>query len=168
MNEQIEQALAQLRDIHEPAIPPFWPIPLGWWVLAVSIIAVISCLIWWWRSRYKNDLPYRSIRETASELRNLYKNGQLTAHEYVDAANRLYKHLLVNVEAVPGAVQADGLQWLNMLADRFNDDAFVSGAGKCLGTVRYRPVSFFDNRLDGLVSTTLCEARVPSRRVIAR
>lgn len=166
MNEQIGQALAQLRDIHEPAIPPFWPIPFGWWILAVSIIGVIACLIWWWRSRNAIDRPYRSIRGIATELRDLYQQGQLTDHEYADAANRLYKHLLVDIESVPGSVQADGLPWLNMLADRFDDDAFVYGAGKCLGTVRYRPVSFFDKQLDELVVRTLCAAKRPSRRMI--
>lgn len=166
MNEQIGQALAQLRDIHEPAIPPFWPIPIGWWILAVSIVGVIVCLIWWWHSRSAIDRPYRSIRGTAIELRDLYQQRQLTEHEFADAANRLYKHLLVDVESVPGSVRADGLPWLNMLADRFDDDAFVYGAGKCLGTVRYRSVSFFDEQLDELVARTLCVAKSPSRRVI--
>ena len=161
------QALAQLRDIHEPAIPPYWPVPLGWWILTLSIIAMIVCLIWWRRRRNTDDQPYRSIRETASQLRDLYQNGRLAEHEYVEAANRLYKHLLVDVEAVPGSIQADGLPWLTMLADRFKDDAFVSGAGKCLGTVRYRPVGFYDNQLDGLIERTLCVVRHPSRRVIA-
>ena len=166
MNERIAQALAQLRDIHEPATPPFWPIPIGWWVLTISIIALIACLIWWWRSRIAADRPYRSIRDTASRLRDLYQNGHLSEHDYADAANRLYKHLLVDVESVPGSIQADGIPWLNMLADRFEDDSFISGAGKCLGTVRYRPVAFFDERLDGLIDRTLCVVRRPSRRVV--
>ena len=167
MNEQIAQALAQLRDIHEPALPPFWPIPIGWWILAVTIVAGVVCLIWWWRSRYTNDRPYRSIREAASALRDLYQDGRLSNREYVDSANRLYKHLLVDVEAVPGSVQADGLLWLNMLADRFNEESFVSGPGKCLGTVRYRPVAFFDERIDELIAKTLCDVKYPSRRGIA-
>lgn len=167
MNERIAQALAQLHDIHEPATPPFWPIPIGWWILSISIIAAIAYLIWWWRSRMRNDRPYRSIRDTAFQLRAIYHTGELSAHEYADAANRLYKHLLVEVESVPGSVQADGLPWLNMLADRFDEDAFVAGAGKCLGTVRYRPVVFFDKQLDSLIERTLCVVRHPSRRVIA-
>lgn len=167
MNEQIRQALSQLRDIHEPAIPPFWPIPIGWWILAVCLTAVIACLIWWWRNRRANDRPYRSIRGTASQLRDLYRNAQLAEREYADAANRLYKHLLVDVESVPGSVQADGLLWLNMLADRFSDDAFVYGAGKCLGTVRYQSVSFFDAQLDELVARTLCDVRKANRRATA-
>ena len=165
MNEQIAQALAQLRDIHEPAIPPFWPIPIGWWILAMSIIAALACLVWWWRSRHADDQSYRSIRKTADELRDLYQCGRLSEHEYADAANRLFKHLLIEVESVPGSVQADGLPWLNMLADRFDEDAFVSGAGKCLGTVRYLPVAFSDTQLDGLISRTLCVVRHPTRRV---
>ena len=167
MNDQITQALAQLRDIHEPAIPPYWPIPIGWWILTVSVIATVVFLLWCWRRRYTNDRPYRSIRNAASDLRDLYQNGRLSNREYVDSANRLYKHLLVDVEAVPGSVQADGLPWLNMLADRFNEEAFVSGAGKCLGTVRYRPVSFFDERIDELIAKTLCDVRYPARSGIA-
>lgn len=166
MNDQIAQALAQLRDIHEPAAPAFWPIPIGWWILAMTIIVAISCTVWWLRTRHVNDRPYRSIRVTAAELRNLYGNGQLSEQEYVDGANRLYKHLLVSVETVPGSVQADGSLWLNMLAERFDEEAFVTGPGKCLGTVRYQPVDFFDNRLDGLIERTLCIVRYPSRRAV--
>ena len=166
MNDQIAQALAQLRDIHEPATPAFWPIPLGWWILAIAVIVTIVCLIWWWRTRYVNDRPYRLIRAIAVRLRDLYDSGQLSEREYVDSANRLYKHLLVHVETVPGSVQADGLLWLNMLADRFDDEAFVTGPGKCLGTVRYQPVDFFDNRLDDLIGRTLCDVRYPSRQAV--
>ncbi len=166
MNEQIAQALAQLRDIHEPASPPFWPLPLGWWFLALCVIAMIACLIWWWHRRNKIDRPYREIRETSSQLRDLYHQDQLSEYEFISAINRLYKHLLIDVESVPGAVQADGLPWLNMLADRFGDDAFIAGAGKCLGTVRYRPMSFFDTRLDELMARTLCVVRSPSRKAL--
>ena len=166
MDEQLAQALAQLRDIHEPAAPPFWPIPLGWWLLAICVVVAFSSLIWWLRARRIADRPYRVIRETAAQLQQLRFENQVTEHAYVAAINRLYKHLLVDVEAIPGAIRADGVRWLIMLATRFGNDSFVSGPGKMLGTIRYTPVSFFDDQLVGLVEKTLCVVRLETRKVL--
>ncbi len=158
MNEQINQALAQLRDVHEPAAPMFWPIPLGWWLLGICVIAAIACFIWWQCRRRIEDRPYRAIRRTANQLQLQFNQHLISTSDYVLAVNRLYKHLLIS-ESIPGSHHADGMPWLTMLAERFNDDAFVTAAGKCLGTIRYTPVEFFDNELETLVSRTLCRVK---------
>ena len=166
MNEQLAQALAQLRDIHEPAAPVFWPIPLGWWLLALCLLGALVSLLWWLHKRRVMDRPYRTVRETASQLQILFRQDGVTEQDYVSAVNRLYKHLLVDIEATPGSAKADGTQWLEMLAVRFDDDAFKIGAGKALGTIRYAPVRFFDDQLVELVERTLCHVKTAPSKVL--
>ena len=159
MNEQIMQALMSLRDIHEPAQPSFWPMPPGWWILAICILCALVCLVWYWRTRVLADRPYRAVRSAANDLQTRFQSRNVGELEYVSAANRLFKYVLTNIEDAPGARKADGALWLNMLAERFNEQAFVTGAGRCLGTVRYTPVAYFDTELNELVEQTLCCVR---------
>lgn len=36
-----------LRDIHQPAPPPFWPLAPGWWWLAAALLVIAVALIAW-------------------------------------------------------------------------------------------------------------------------
>ena len=165
MNEQIAAALGQLRDIHEPAVPGFWPLPIGWWVLAVCIVIGIAALVIWLRRRHLQFKPYRELRKTATELQDRYNTNQLSPLEYVSLTNRLFKYLMVKIEGVPGAAQADGSVWLRMLAQRFQNVAFVHGAGVSLGRVRYAPDPFIHEDLNLLVESTLCKVKPIKRSV---
>ena len=155
MNEQIAQALAQLRDVHEPALPAFWPLPVGWWVLAALILIALGCLVWSLYRRRITDRPYRTLRNVVLQIQRRFQANEISQKEYVAAVNRLYKHLLVDIEPTPGSRQAHGTIWLTMLANRFNEDGFVSGDGSALGTVRYAPIPYFDERIVALVDRTL-------------
>lgn len=163
MNEQIAQALAQLRDIHEPAAPAFWPLPIGWWILAALLVACLACLVWWLYTRRRADRPYRQLREATGRVQQLVRANELSNAEYLATVNRLYKHLLIEIEPTPGSRQAHGALWLTMLADRFNNDDFVTGAGKSLGTIRYAPLNYFDERIVSLVEQTLAVVK-PTKR----
>ena len=163
MHEHIANALTQLRDIHEPIAPSFWPLPLGWWLLLVCIAIVIAALVWWFVRRYRIDRPYGEIRRAANNLQFRLSNTQLAPHDYVSAVNKVFKYLLVDIEQLPGAARADGKAWLEMLAMRFNEDAFVAGSGRSLGNVRYMPFAYFDDAFVKLVESTLCHVRAPTK-----
>ena len=165
MNDQVASALAQFRDIHEPPVPPFWPLPIGWWLLITCILICLVAVGWWWVRRRRLDRPYNEIRHLASEVQKRFLSASLLPDVYVDNVNRIYRHLLVNVEQVPGAAQADGATWLAMLASRFDDEAFTQGAGKALGAVRYTPYGYFNESLVDLVERTLCSVRFRPRLV---
>lgn len=57
------ELLGNLRDIHEPLPPPFWPPAPGWWILAFLIlvlIAVATYLAWRrYRAIERARMPYR-------------------------------------------------------------------------------------------------------------
>ncbi|WP_105103990.1 DUF4381 domain-containing protein [Microbulbifer pacificus] len=41
MTPEMQELLAQLRDIHEPAPIGWWPLASGWWILAGAVIALV-------------------------------------------------------------------------------------------------------------------------------
>ena len=158
MGEELGAVLAQLRDIQEPSLLT-WPYPIGWWLLMLSVLATVVFLSIWWGKRVLKDRPYRDLRAVALELQQRFKENQLTESVYVNTVNRLCKHLLVDIEAIPDAKRADGHVWLSVLADRFNDDRFVEGVGQLLGSSRYRRNSEFDSQLVDLIDESLCTVK---------
>lgn len=167
MNEQIADALNQLRDIHEPLAPSWWPPAIGWWLLVICIVVGIVSLAVWITNRRNADRPYRELRQTALALQRIFGDQTLPESEYLNTVNRLFKYLLVNLESTPGATQADGVLWLHMLAQRFHESAFVDGVGLTLGNSRYTRQPYFDKDLTSLVDNTLCKVKKPESRLVA-
>ncbi|HET9483332.1 MAG TPA: DUF4381 domain-containing protein, partial [Xanthomonadales bacterium] len=52
MNAPVPATEPQLRDIHLPAEPSWWPPAPGWWLLAILVIAALVFLVRFaWRKR---------------------------------------------------------------------------------------------------------------------
>lgn len=50
--------LDQLRDIHQPTPPPWWPPAPGWWLVATLVLGTLLATGWWlyrrhWRHAYR-------------------------------------------------------------------------------------------------------------------
>lgn len=149
----------QLRDIHEPAIPGYWPLTVAWWLLfSFVLILIIFSLIWYLRQRHRLK-PYRRIRTKARALTKQRKNSELDGLSYASAINLLYKELLLDVEDCRESSTAFGISWQDLLANRFNHDGFISDPGRSLGITRFSNDPFFDNGLVELVEETLLCAK---------
>ena len=161
MDEALAAALQQMRDIHEPAAPSWWPPALAWWVVGIVALAVLVLLVWYtWRFQLAHR-PYQLIRRSAKKIINDYAIHRFSDQMFANKINVLYKHLLINVERRSEAVPAFGTVWQEMLQDRFDEPDFVLGAGRSLGTIRFTPVPYCDPDLKGLVERTLCVVRPP-------
>ena len=145
----------QLRDIHEPAIPGFWPLTVSWWVVFGFVLAlVVVVLVWYVRRRYRLA-PYKRIRYSAKELTQQRETGVIDGLTYASGINLLFKELLLDIEDRKESTTAFGASWQELLAVRFNNQSFISGAGRCLGTDRFSSATFTDDGLSGLVQNTL-------------
>ncbi|MGD9296671.1 MAG: DUF4381 family protein, partial [Chromatiales bacterium] len=74
MNDPVAQSL-QLRDIHLPPPPDFWPPAPGWWLLAMILVALLAwaLVIAWKKAR---------LRRTQRRLLALLEELELTGrHE---------------------------------------------------------------------------------------
>lgn len=96
--------LSQLKDIHAPEPISFWPLAIGWWLLIILSIIVISSLFYLvLRKRLKNTWKRQAIqsfKELSSSYRetpsadNLLAINRLLKQAYSSAKNnRDYLHL---------------------------------------------------------------------------
>lgn len=154
----VPELLTQLRDIHEPAAPSFWPLPIGWWIAAALALVMLTICILLVVQEQRRKRPYARIRSAAEELNQNRASGEIDALEYATSINLLFKELVIRIEGQDEAASMHGSSWLDFLAERFNDREFVEGAGRCLGSERYLPMSFSDEGLQELVHKTLRRA----------
>ncbi|KRE89834.1 hypothetical protein ASG87_02480 [Frateuria sp. Soil773] len=128
----------ELRDIHLPHDPSWWPPAPGWWVLAFLLLASAVGMIWWWRRR-------RRVRR--AHARVLGEIDALLAAYAVDgdgAALAAGMHQLLRRVArcyAPGAELARGEAWRQVLA-QVPVDAGTLAPLLALEQAIYRPQPF--------------------------
>ncbi|HAR30929.1 MAG TPA: DUF4381 domain-containing protein [Gammaproteobacteria bacterium] len=150
--------LAQLRDIHEPLAPGWWPPAPGWWLLALLCMVVALILIRAWRQRRRRWRPLRAARTLHEQLVKARTAGTLDAHGYAHAANELLKRVFVHALALDHVAPLSGQAWLRFLDDALGEPQFTRGRGQALGAARFDPGAEIDaSALSALVSRLLRE-----------
>jgi hypothetical protein len=134
----MQDPLSQLRDLHLPAPPPWWPPAPGWWLLGALGIAAIILAVWLLRRRYARGAPRRFALAQFDTLLAAYRGGRLTPIAYVDATNRVLKRLLI-ASGHQQAAPLSGSAWLGYLDGLSETTTFSRGPGTVLGSVRYQP-----------------------------
>lgn len=131
--------LQQLRDIHVPQPPGWWPPAPGWWLLAMLLAAGVLWLVWRARSAERRRRPIRRARRLYGEIYDAYRGGQITAREYLDRSNEVLKRVLIHGLGEREARRATGEAWLELLDKHLQEPAFTRGPGRLLGNRRFRP-----------------------------
>ena len=131
--------LAQLRDIHLPAPPLWWPPAPGWWIAAAATCIAVTLLGRYVVRYRRRGAPIRASQRLLIELYQEYERGNRAPLSFVNACNELLKRLLIHALADTEARPASGEAWLEML-DRYSaTNQFTQGPGRALGTSRFRP-----------------------------
>ena len=133
--------LLELRDIHAPAAPSFWPPAPGWWLVAVLAVLLLIALAWalsrlyrrWRRRRIALQALLqvrRSVgddrRALAAELSILLRRVALTRYPRSEVAG------------------LSGVHWLQFLDETGGGGRFVSGPGRALAEAPYAPAFELD------------------------
>jgi hypothetical protein len=129
--------LQQLRDIHVPAPPGWWPPAPGWWLVAMLALVVVILLArtaWhaWTRRR-----PIRRTRELHAVLVRQLEDGTFAGATYAHACNELLKRLFVHGLGIDAARRLADDRWLAMLDRALGAPEFSQGAGRALGNTRF-------------------------------
>ncbi len=140
--------LQQLRDVHLPVDPSWWPPAIGWWVLAFAFAAVIGWLVRRAWLRHRAAAPLRAARRELSVLIAQQRAGALAPPAFAHECNELLKRLLVRAHRQSGYAKLTGDAWLFALDELSRSTQFTQGPGSVLGNARYA-VSFEVNP-DGL------------------
>ncbi|MEJ2090486.1 MAG: DUF4381 domain-containing protein, partial [Gammaproteobacteria bacterium] len=86
--------LQQLKDIHLPPDPTWWPPAPGWWLLALVAAAGLYYAIQFLRQAIERRRPIRRARAIYQELYSSYEKGLIDERTYLHQANELLKRLL--------------------------------------------------------------------------
>ncbi len=117
--------LSQLRDIHAAPAVPWWPPALGWWVLALLLIAVLVWLGYRLVLRYQLHQRRRQMLAWIEHLDSTI-DPQRDPQSYLSVLNRIFK--LVALRAFPEAKCAamTGEEWSEFLYTKIKSRQLAS------------------------------------------
>ena len=131
--------LQQLRDIHLPADPSWFPPAPGWWVLVVFALGLLLWAAWRIAAWQEARKPIKSARRIYLSLCADRSAGALDDRDFLHAVNELLKRLLIHGLGEQEARRANDQTWLELLDQRSETTAFSQGAGRALGNQRFGP-----------------------------
>jgi len=147
MTEQ--ELLAQLRDVHLPEQPGWWPPAIGWWVLALVLTTLLAAALLFWRRWRANAWRRAALREH----HRLQSAGASMAT--VRALSVLMRRVALRVEPRQNVASATDQQWLQTLDRIGNTRDYTNGVGGLLAVWPYRNITTIPaNELAGLFSLT--------------
>jgi hypothetical protein len=107
-----------LRDIHLPSAPSWWPPAPGWWLLAIVLLIAIAAGAWMlvrlWRERRWRRRVVAELDRIAA-LHAAQPNGVRLAAD----VSQLLRRATLLIE--PGAAALHGEEWLAFLDSRLDD-----------------------------------------------
>ncbi|MGB0132344.1 DUF4381 domain-containing protein [Dokdonella sp.] len=139
----------ELRDIHLPADPSWWPPAPGWWLLALLFLILLAMAALWLRRRMAHR---RWQRRVYLELDRI-----AIEHASVPDASRLsveISQLLRRVSRLldPAAPTLRGEAWLGFLDSTLGGEEFSKGAGRVILEGPFQRVTTLD--ADALLDLT--------------
>ena len=137
--------LQQLRDVHLPADPSWWPPAIGWWVLLLALTGVVTWLIYKGISRWRRGAALRRVKVLQQENYTALANGDITDLEFADRTNELIKRLLVRAMHQRSLAPLAGDAWLQALDQLSGTEMFTRGPGNALGSLRFQLEPEFDS-----------------------
>jgi Flp pilus assembly protein TadB len=102
------QPALQLRDIHLPPTPGWWPLAPGWWLLIVACLLLLGVAAWWWRRRALECRRQAVVMAQLDSARRRYsEDGDLSA--YAREVSQLLRRVARRHDA--GVVTQQGDAW---------------------------------------------------------
>ncbi len=124
----------QLRDIHLPTAPGFWPPAPGWWLLAAILLAVLVASIWKLRQQRIRRQRHRQILAELQRVRAAWTKHANTQQFAADVSAFLRRLARMGQ---PDSVALAGAAWLDHL--RLHGAEFDAAAQRALLEAPYRP-----------------------------
>jgi len=129
--------LQQLRDVHLPPDPTWWPPAVGWWLIAALAVAAAVWLILQAVQAYRRRAPLRQAGSLLQALLAAHQRGDISAAEFLHQGNELLKRVLVRAYGRREYAPMAGQAWLAALDELSGTDHFSNGPGKVLGEARF-------------------------------
>ena len=127
----------QLKDIHLPDLPGFWPPAPGWWLVALLALALLI----WAGVALRHYLLLRRQRKQVlgllTQLEQQFDPKQATHH--LAQLSILLRRVAVTRYSRHRVAALTGTDWLQFLDETGGNGQFCNGPGAVLATGPYQP-----------------------------
>jgi hypothetical protein len=134
MNPTVPPVL-DLRDVHAPPFPDYWPPAPGWWVVAAllaGLLVVVSITLY---RRYHLHRQRRQVLATLETLRADYSTE--AAVGFVTGVSMLLRRVALRRFPRRRVAALFGADWCRFLDETGGDGGFSRGAGQVLASGPY-------------------------------
>lgn len=141
----------QLRDIHLPGVPEFWPPAPGWWVVAAVALVL---LVWLGLKIRRHSKIRRQRKQIIGLLDQLERSsGDTRSPEYLARLSALLRRLALTRFPRQQVASLTGMDWLKFLDASGGNGKFCDGPGRVLADGPY--VKDLDRPVDAHALSTL-------------
>ena len=152
--------LQQLKDIALPPDPSWWPPAIGWWVLAIALLALLCWAVNIAYRGWQSRAPIRAARNLYADLHQQFSAQELDPISFANGCNETLKRLLVHSLGHTELGPQSGAHWLQALDSISESQVFTNGAGECLGSIRFAVEPIIDtNGLHRAMQTLLSKVK---------
>ncbi|HEX7953318.1 MAG TPA: DUF4381 domain-containing protein [Burkholderiales bacterium] len=135
MNPASQTAL-QLRDIHLPGAPVFWPPAPGWWLVAVALLALLGWAGTVAARRYRAYRRRKRVLAVLAELEQAFASAP--SPERLARLSVLMRRLALARFPRRQVATLTGDAWLRFLDESGGNGRFAAGAGRALASGPYQ------------------------------
>jgi hypothetical protein len=160
MSADVQPAL-QLRDIHLPPAPSFWPPAPGWWIVAAVLLALLA---WAGLVVWRRRLLHRQ-RQGVMEVLARLESGLASERspERLAYISVLLRRLALMRFPRARVAALTGMAWLRFLDESGGHGGFADGPGRVLGSGPYQRALPPDFDVEGLVALVRVWVELNSR-----
>ncbi len=133
MTPDVVDAL-QLRDIHLPGAPEFWPPAWGWWLLMAAVLALLLVLL---MTQWRRLMRKRRLDRLLGLLKQLQRRSDLSETERLAELSGLLRRVALMHHPRRDIASLTGSDWLRFLDASGGQGGFTNGPGRVLGVGPY-------------------------------
>lgn len=140
--QSMADPLPQLRGIHVPADPHWWPPAPGWWLLATLLLLTLWWTLRWLIRRHRRKAPWRAARRELAALAQRHANNTDDADNdgiYLRELSVLLRRIALIHNPAEDTAALTGEPWLAWLDRQADSDQFSQGPGRVLADGPYAP-----------------------------
>jgi hypothetical protein len=130
------QQVLQLRDIHLPGAPAFWPPAPGWWLVAAALIALLAWVTVAGLRQYRIRLRRRRILAALANLEAGLASERTP--ESLARLSELLRRLALTRFPRRQVAALTGAAWLRFLDASGGNGRFAEGPGRVLAAGPYQ------------------------------
>ncbi len=155
----------ELRGLHLPLEPGWWPPAPGWWLLAILILLSLFTIVWQWR-KWRDASRWKIA--ALAEYHSVWSMPVETAGQRAEKIQRcsvLLRRVALVLQPRVGIAGTTGENWLRQLDTLSRSNAFTQGPGRVLLDMPYRQPGELPANLSELMSLVEKTIRAARRNI---